>query len=244
MKPAQKMKKPERRIRRGMVRRAEGSLAGYSDKIDVRRIREEIEKELKARNIEIVYGALEKKPVKEAFIKIEPTDLKRNLVDYRRIYANLKHFLGSLKGKRIVHIGSGPSIFTPFLEKKDKANAHSLDTNKYFLKGSKRISGTKGIAAEAEKTPFKDNSIDAIASDHFLFSAYASIEDEKVLQEAGRILKKGGIIVIERAIMGEAQKLMAEKNGFEIIEAIGKNEKIEPAGRHEIATKIYVLRKK
>jgi len=74
-----------------------------------------------------------------------------------------------------------------------------LDKSRTNISHGKKSIGLKnGVVADAEKIPLVAGSVDAIISDRFLLSEYAPIcgKQLKLFEEAKRVLKPGGIIVL------------------------------------------------
>ncbi|MBI5553988.1 MAG: methyltransferase domain-containing protein, partial [Candidatus Diapherotrites archaeon] len=98
----------------------------------------------------------------------------RRLVDYVPAYEGLSRHLGSLKGKKVLHVGASTGIFARFLESKG-AHAVALDLDADATAISKKI-GVRTVRADALELPFRANSFDCFVSDHFLFSGYLELE--------------------------------------------------------------------
>ncbi|MFA5247501.1 MAG: class I SAM-dependent methyltransferase, partial [Candidatus Micrarchaeia archaeon] len=76
--------------------------------------------------------------------------------------------------------------------------------------------GTNFINADAKSIPFKDKTFDIVVSGHFLHSGLADTrkDEEKMLQEAHRCLKPGGLLVLDRANSSAASEKKLEESGF------------------------------
>ncbi|MFA6330309.1 MAG: class I SAM-dependent methyltransferase [Candidatus Micrarchaeia archaeon] len=76
-----------------------------------------------------------------------------------------------------------------------------LDASKENIRhGRKHVGLVDGLMADATLIPLKDSSVDAVVSDHFLLSGYIPGIERKVADEARRVLKKGGILVMHNVL--------------------------------------------
>jgi len=217
---------------------------------DARRLLQENSHPGNEEGIVIIAGqALENKPRDRERAE---NGLSRRLTDYSRIYFQLRKHFGKLSGRTVVHLASGPGIFTPFLEKIERANAVSLDMNSLYLKFAKFMSESKGVRANAERLPFRTGSVDALVSDQFLFANYPYINEENIFAEARRVLRPNGLLVLERSVdvptnpSGEPKvhlaKEVIEGYGFELVEYSPPSE--VPRMLSDQRSSLYVLRKK
>ncbi|HIH33256.1 MAG: class I SAM-dependent methyltransferase [Candidatus Diapherotrites archaeon] len=180
----------------------------------------------------------------------ETADFGRTLNKYYRIFKALNQHLGSVKDKTILHFGSSTGVLTKHLQNR-RAIAIGLDTSPEALdiaklaKNKRLVKATAKLRGSAHKyLPFRDNSIDCIVSDHFLYSDYAELEGRSAsgdnfpsrvlnsnlaMAEVFRVLKPNGIIVLHDFVVwpgfefGVGQessfKHFTDKLGFEILEA-------------------------
>ena len=169
-------------------------------------------------------------------------DLGRTLVHYAPIHRLLEKFSrGNFRGKTILHLGASTGLYTMFLQEKG-ARAIALDINQAANEIAKRIGNRNIVRANAQLSkslkelaprflPFKSNSMNAVVSDHFLFSGYTEVDDIKgrsidhstsllVMVELYRILKPGGIAVLNFRVDSfgkEKDVKQIEKMGFKVI---------------------------
>lgn len=103
----------------------------------------------------------------------------------------LKRILSSAKDKTICDIGCGCGIFSGLLQSKN--SVYSLDLSLKALQfANKNIDKINPICANADALPFKDNLFDII----LLLDILEHMKDDKqTIKEAGRVLKRGGLIV-------------------------------------------------
>lgn len=179
-----------------------------------------MKKEFKERTHKVIHRFLRIMQRKKPFFinEIFPmADGARQLKNYVRVHKKLIDILkGNLKGKKITHLAAGNGQYMHFLRTKYGAKTTAIEPNKKIIKTSK----SKGIKPNfkkryADKTKLKSNSQDVVISDHFMFSGYDYIRDYPELKEANRILRRGGILILERAY-APGKTIMLE-NGFELI---------------------------
>lgn len=117
---------------------------------------------------------------------------------YRRIQArSIFRFLKYTRGTKLVDIGCGDGVFCLELEKRGWSVV-GIDVNVAELKKAKeRILRTGGnaevIAADAEKPPFRSDVFEIAVSNCALEHMY---DDESVIRECYRILKKNGSLIL------------------------------------------------
>lgn len=109
-------------------------------------------------------------------------------------------FIKIKRGDNILDVGSGTGILLPFFKKAVGKNGKvvALDYSQKMLERAKSKYGDEFeyICANAEKTPFKDNTFDVVVC----FSVFPHFSKKlKVLKELFRVLKFGGRIVISHA---------------------------------------------
>jgi SAM-dependent methyltransferase len=169
-------------------------------------------------------------------------DEGRKLFNYRRLHAAIRKYLPrkSLKGKRVVHLGAGNGNLMHFLSKTYGVVPTSVEISRGIISRAKKR-GVKAnfVQNDARKMSLKSSSQDVVIADHFLFaksfspSAATDLqESKKVLSEAFRVLKPGGLLFIERATPVTVSYNTVEKSlerpyldkgnleGFEIVEHI------------------------
>lgn len=102
--------------------------------------------------------------------------------------------IGRNKKLRILDIGCGTGETLTYLKKKfPKTILYGIDTSNRAIKYSQSRGHKKVIKASALKLPYKNNSMDVV----LLLDVLEHIkQDKKVIEEAKRILRKGGYIFI------------------------------------------------
>ena len=115
------------------------------------------------------------------------------IMDHMRIIA-------PMPGERILDMGCGPGRF---LEPFSVADVVGVDFTPNMLKHAKET-GAKLVRGDVEHLPFKDESFDIVHSAGLL-GVYKS---EKILEEAGRIAKKGGRIYMSFPAISSGSGLM------------------------------------
>lgn len=153
----------------------------------------------------------------------------RTLATYSETHAILKYFCRRLKGKRLLHLGGAAGVYTRYLQDLG-VKAYNLEIRQKALVDARHWGNRRGIRGSAVPNPraeigyasthlpFRDNSMDVIVSDHFLFANYhreyfydrgfeespGSIHlSEKALHELNRILRINGIVIVTSAHSGE-----------------------------------------
>jgi len=126
--------------------------------------------------------------------------------EYRKTKTNLSYFssfldLGnSFKGRNILDIGCGGGGKTAYIAEKYKpAQIYGIDLSNDFINKARKFSkslnltNTEFLICNAENLSFKDNEFDFI----IMFDTFEHLKNPfKVLNEAGRVLKKGGEVLI------------------------------------------------
>ncbi len=131
---------------------------------------------------------------------------RKETVHYISLYHSMLETMGSLRAKKIAHIGSAAGLFARFLQTKG-ATAIGVDINR----GHQRIAAQVGkkeklnlenpVVASATALPVREGSLDAVVSEHFLFAGYLNpkVEFDSV-KEAARVLKRGGRLFISNSV--------------------------------------------
>lgn len=103
----------------------------------------------------------------------------------------LKKIVKHIRNNRVCDIGSGSGIFSRLLQ--DENSVYSVDVSVKTLRLAQEKSvKAKIISADAQALPFKDNFFDSV----LLFDILEHTEnDERVIKEAWRVLKKGGGVI-------------------------------------------------
>lgn len=114
---------------------------------------------------------------------------------YRSINQTEISFLGNVKSKLVLDLGSGIGEDTQFLSK-NGAIIVSLDSSEKSLKISQQVNDNLHVRADATNLPFKNGVFDIVFGREVLHHV-----DEKItLNEVRRILKIGGYAVFEEPL--------------------------------------------
>jgi len=152
-------------------------------------------------------------------------DLGRNLANYSRVHSFiLQHFkTHGLKGLAVTHFGAGNGKYMHFLGKHYGIATTAIESSGEHIQAAHAIGVRPGFKRRnAHNTKLPSNSQDIVLSDHFVLAHCEGLNDEKILREAHRVLKPGGLLVVERAttktLPAKAKKLFAQVNdrGFDI----------------------------
>jgi len=123
--------------------------------------------------------------------------LSHPLYRYQKI-KRYKHALEMLRLKRsdnVIEIGCGVGYQIPEIANRCKSYV-GIDFSKEAIKFCKKIKNVKLKIADAYKIPFKNNSFDVV----IMIDVFHNLKNsKKVLNEAKRVLKKNGKIVISVA---------------------------------------------
>jgi len=150
------------------------------------------------------------------------SDFNRALIDYMPWHKIVAKEMKKLEGMTIVHLGASTGIYTRFLQDKG-ANATALDVTHDAAEISKAIGNRRPVRANARQLPFREGSLDAIISDHFLFSGYLDLEENilasshvsiDILGGLSKLLRPGGKIFMNRAHFFTLENQKAVFNGF------------------------------
>ena len=135
---------------------------------------------------------------------------------------------GNIKGKKILDAGCGSGIFMiDFIKKgafvvgidysqkmldlaRKELTAHKIPKNKYVLK-----------LADATSLPFKDNEFDLILATG-LTDYLTDQQDEKFVEEASRVLKKNGSLIISFSVKNSPFSFARSGLGLKIRQRIFK----------------------
>ena len=166
----------------------------------------------------------------------------RNLAYYAGVVDAIGSNLGKdLRGKKILHIGSGTGVLAKHLQNR-QAIAVGMDIDRIALLFSRWLANRNPVLASAklgkrfsprsQHLPFIDSSLDCVISDHFLFSGFRGIDNTHsrnafaksfrsadTLDDVFRILKPGGIAVLNACSPNLASQSIGriKKMGFELV---------------------------
>jgi len=108
----------------------------------------------------------------------------------------LSSFVGDLKGKKLLEVGSGWGLFVA-LARKQAIESYGIEPEEEVYQTSLKVLEGYGLSqdiikqAPGEKIPFEDNTFDVVYSTMVL----EHVKDpKKVIRESVRVLKKGGYL--------------------------------------------------
>lgn len=153
------------------------------------------------------------------------SDFGRKLSDYSRIVNFLKKRMKNLNGKKILHIGASTGILIRHLDEAHHTQGISMDSAQLASSISKEIGNPRTVQGRAQELPFRKNSLDCIVSNHFLYANYIPIraQENTILEEANKTLKKGGYLIIENAEFFPATAIL-NAYGFRLVAKSKKSE--------------------
>lgn len=98
---------------------------------------------------------------------------------------------------RIVDVGCSTGISSDYAARLDLcANVTGVDLSPHFLSvATNRRDSHEYVHANAEETPFDDNTFDA-ATVSFLLHELPAVASERVIMETARVLRRGGLVAI------------------------------------------------
>ena len=114
---------------------------------------------------------------------------------FKSINYTILAYLGKVKSKLILDLGSGVGSDTQLLTQKG-ARVVSLDSAEKSLRISSQVNQNLHIRADATQLPFKNNVFDLVFGREILHH----LDEDKVLNEIKRVLKKDGRAVFEEAL--------------------------------------------
>ncbi len=96
--------------------------------------------------------------------------------------------------KKILDVGCGDGFLGKLIKEKFNSEVHGLDISNKALKTAKKNGIiTKKFNLEGKKWPYKNNFFDVVIAGDIIEHLY---DTEKFVQEAYRVLKKGGIFLV------------------------------------------------
>jgi len=98
---------------------------------------------------------------------------------------------------QVLDVGCSTGISSDYAARLDLcANVTGIDLSPHFLSVGMRLRDShKYVHANAEQTPFEDNTFDA-ATVSFVLHELPAVASERVIMETARILRRGGLIAI------------------------------------------------
>ena len=131
---------------------------------------------------------------------------------HRRIIDDLLGFLPNSKPQNVADLGCGTGLLTEEIRKKyPRARIVGVDLAPGMIEVAKsKVPGAEFIEVDAEELPFERSSFDLLVSS----SSFQWMDAEKVVREAGRVLKPGGQLIF--STFGEGTLKELEALGFRI----------------------------
>ncbi|MFA4905272.1 MAG: methyltransferase domain-containing protein [Candidatus Margulisiibacteriota bacterium] len=154
---------------------------------------------------------IDKEKVKKHFSRgAKNYDINAHL--HRRIIDDLLGFLPNTKPLNIADLGCGTGLLTAEIKKKyPRARIVGVDLAPGMIEVAKtKVLGTEFVEFDVEDLPFEHSSFDLLVSS----SSFQWMDTEKVIKEAGRVLKPGGQLVF--STFGEGTLKELEALGFRI----------------------------
>jgi len=176
-------------------------------------------------------------------------DMGRRLENYRRIHTFLlNHFGTKLKGKRVLHLGAGNGQYMDLLQRHFGAKTTAIEVNQKHIHSSRKKGLNPGYVKESalDMKSIATGSQDVVLSDRFILSAYG-LPSGRLVKEAQRVLKKGGLLILERSLTVPVQSQPKFFEGFEVIstpEIIAESRKMNTHTDEDMAGHLTVLKKK
>ncbi|MBI5060717.1 MAG: methyltransferase domain-containing protein [Candidatus Aenigmarchaeota archaeon] len=118
-------------------------------------------------------------------------DLRQDNPSTKHLRREEEHTLRKFAHGTVIDIGCGTGQHLPLLEEVG-VTPIGIDISLPMLHQSRKKCGCSLLRADAESLPFKSASIDTIVCLHSVLNI---CDYEKIISEAGRILKKGGIFL-------------------------------------------------
>lgn len=130
----------------------------------------------------------------EAYDKIADwySTRKRDSYEFKIQFPAILKLLSDLCGKRLIDIGCGPGTYSVEFAKRG-ANVFGIDISRNMLNKAKKNAERMNILltlqkADAHSLPYKDGSFDVA-------TLILTILNSKMLEEAARVLKPGGLLL-------------------------------------------------
>lgn len=156
-------------------------------------------------------------------------DLAARAYDTKEAYLNsfeknrLLPLFGPISGKNILDVGAGTGRLAGELEK-NGAKVTALDiSSKMLAQLKKKSPKVETVVADAESLPFPDNSFD------YVLAAFLIVhlkDPKRFFDEAYRVLKDGGRLVVSNINQKEPPEIKTEKGTIRIESYYHRPEKI------------------
>ena len=173
----------------------------------------------------------------------------RRLENYRRIHTFLLNYFGAkLKGKRVLHLGAGNGQYMDLLQRHFGAKTTAVEINESHIRAAKKRGLKPGYVKEdaLQMKTIKPNSQDVVVSDRFILSAYG-LPSGRLVAEAKRVLKPGGLLILERSLTVPTHQQGKFFEALEIVETpelTAESRKMNTRTDEDITGFLTVLKKK
>ena len=125
-------------------------------------------------------------------------------------------YLSEKSFANLLDIGCGTGYFIDMFSEQRNANYIGLDLSEEMIKVSKdkKIENAKFIVGYADKLPFEDNCFDVVTC---IQSFHHYPDSKKAMDEAYRVLKKGGIYILSDTGVGGFAKWIFNNITYKIV---------------------------
>jgi len=126
---------------------------------------------------------------------------------------NIREFLSDKKFERLLDVGSGTGYLINMLSKEHDARFVGLDLSPEMIKQAenKNIKNAKFVEGRSDLLPFEDEMFDIVTCSQ---SFHHYPETDKPMQEAKRVLKKGGLYILSDTGCGPFKMLGVKIDSF------------------------------
>jgi len=179
----------------------------------------------------------------ERLRELQQLDLARDVPAYERFaQTNSRTLLAAIRtfgprprkgkrGLRILSIGSGCGFVSQALSNHGHEvvnldiSHEALLPGRLLMKSFSKFEPQKGglpdfVVADAHGLPMKDAKVDVVLSQHFLqtdYHALKEVDQERIMADSHRVLRTGGILLIDKALEGREIRDLARKTGFRVL---------------------------
>jgi len=127
-------------------------------------------------------------------------ETRDGLHSYYRAAATLEHFLGDIKGKRILHAACRVGTFVHALNHEYGAQAHGSDANREYIQAGTNAGIANLHHSDARDIDAYGKPFDAIYTQNFIYTDYtAPSYNEEMLESAHKNLAPKGLLVFDWA---------------------------------------------